>query len=202
MPKTAPNPARKTWCSTAASRLVTSSTATSIASRTSAGTKVTTSANSTMSDGAEPRTAKNSAFLPRMSKSGCARAKPETASNCAPRTAGSRKRRAALARAGVIEDACSTGELLRALDLEPLAERTLERLTVVVGMGACLLAHQQRRDARIGTGRELEHERRSQLREPGQELRHGHVAADRHVVQHGEAERQLRPAAHLERLAL
>src|SRR5438105_6022125 len=45
-----------------------------------------------MSPGVEARAAKNSAFLPRMSKSGWASAKPETARSCAPRTAGSRKR--------------------------------------------------------------------------------------------------------------
>ncbi len=43
---------------------------------------------------------------------------------------------AVLARLRVIEDACSTGELLRALDLEPFSERALEGLTIVVGMGA------------------------------------------------------------------
>ena len=73
-------------------RRVTSSTRSSMPSRISAGASVTTSAKKTMSPGVEPRTAKNSAFLPRMSKSGCASANPETASNCAPRTAGSRKR--------------------------------------------------------------------------------------------------------------
>src|SRR5439155_8164654 len=45
-----------------------------------------------MSPGVEPRAAKNSAFLPRTSKSGWASAKPETARSCAPRPAGSRKR--------------------------------------------------------------------------------------------------------------
>ena len=59
---------------------------------TRAGTKVTTRANRTMSPGVDPRTAKNSAFLPRMSKSGCASAKPDAARSCAPRTAGSRRR--------------------------------------------------------------------------------------------------------------
>ncbi len=62
-----------------APRALTSATATSINSSTTAGTNVTASAKSTMSDGVEPRTAKNSAFLPRMSKSGCASANPDTA---------------------------------------------------------------------------------------------------------------------------
>jgi hypothetical protein len=102
----------------------------------------------------------------------------------------------------VIEDACSTGELLRALDLEPVREGALERLAVVVGMRAGLLAHQEGRDTRIVAGRELDHQRRPELGEPGEELRHRHVAADRHVVQHSEAERQLGTAAGLERLPL
>src|SRR5947207_16013324 len=100
-----------------------------------------------MSDGVEPRAAKNSAFLPRMSKSGCASAKPEAASSCAPRTAGSRQRVAALARLRVIEDACSTCELFDAHDVKPLGERAFEGLPIVVGMRAGLLALQQRRDA-------------------------------------------------------
>ena len=61
---------------------------------------------------------------------------------------------------------------------------------------------EQRRHARIVARRELDHERRAQPREPGQELRHGHVPADRDVVQDGEAQRQLGPAARLERLPL
>src|SRR4051794_607388 len=152
-------------------------------SRISAGASVTTSAKNTMSDGVEPRTAKNSAFLPRMSKSGCASAKPDAASSWAPRTAGSRQRVAALARVRVIEDACSTGELLRALDVESLRERTLERLPIVVRMGPRLLPHQQCCHPGIIAGRELDHQCRAQLREPGEELRHRHVAADRDVVQ-------------------
>src|SRR5262245_38838964 len=116
----------------------------STASSTIGGAKVTTSANRTMSNGVEPRTAKNSAFLPRMSKSGCASAKPVSASSCAPRTAGSRRRPLKLTRSGVIEDACATRELLGADDRKPLGERTLERLAVVVGVGAGLLAHEER----------------------------------------------------------
>src|SRR5207237_50171 len=91
-PKTAPRAARKIRCRTKAAWPLTSSTSTSTASRTRAGTKTTTSPNRRMSPGVEPCAAKNSAFLPRMSKSGCAKAKPETANSWAKRRAGSRRR--------------------------------------------------------------------------------------------------------------
>src|SRR4051812_45196503 len=201
-PNTAPSAPRNTWWSTSPAGRLPAPTAISTASSASAGPKVTTSANRTMSDGVDPRTAKNSAFLPRMSNSGCARANPETASSWAPRTAGSRKRWTRLVRVCVIEDACSTRELFGAHDRKTLGERALERLSIVVGMRPGLLAHEERGDARVLPCRELDDQRRPECGEPGEDLGQGNVPADRDVVDDGQAQGQLRPAALLEGLAL
>ena len=91
-PKTAPRKPRKTRCRTKPAEALSAPTTNSTASSSSAGTNVTTSANTTMSPGVEPRTAKNSAFLPSSENKGCASAKPEAASSCAPRLAGTRRR--------------------------------------------------------------------------------------------------------------
>ena len=141
--------------------------------------------------GVEPRTAKNSAFLPRMSKSGCASANAGGGEQVrATATAGSLMR-GPLARDGVVEDAGPAGELLGALDPEPLGELALERLAVVVRVRARPLA---RRAARPRAGRRASGTR-SRARSRGPRAtrgtrRTGTFPRDDDVVDDREAERR------------
>ena len=67
-------------------------TSSSIPSSASGGTKTMNSAKSTICELVEPRIAKNSGFLLRMSSKGCASAKPESTASCAPLTSAVRRK--------------------------------------------------------------------------------------------------------------
>src|ERR671925_1513971 len=170
---TAERPATKTRCRTRAAGLLTRSTTSSAARNAAGGRSVTASAKSTISRVVEPRMAKNAAFLPRMSSSGCASAKAESTVRCAPFSAASRARESG-AGARKVEDPCARGELLGARDVEALLEAALEPLAPVVGVVVLTLAAEEPRDHRVVGGRELDDEGRAQASPPVDHLRDRH----------------------------
>src|ERR687887_652498 len=198
---TAERPATKRrWSACAAGRLTTS-TKSSAARNAAGGRSVTASAKRTISRVVEPRMAKKAAFLPRMSSSGCASAKAESTVRCAPFRAASRQRESG-AGTRKVEDPCARGELLGARDLEALLEAALEPLAPVVGVVVLALAAEEPRDHRVVGGRELDDERCAETPQPLDHLGDRHVAADREVVDEGEAEREVRRAARAQRAPL
>src|SRR5919201_280083 len=198
---TAERPATKTRCRTRAAGLLTRSTTSSAARNAAGGRSVTASAKSTISRVVEPRMAKKAAFLPRMSRSGCDRAKAESTVRCAPFRAASRQRESG-AGTRKVEDPCARGELLRARDVEALVEAALEPLAPVVGVVVLALAAQEPRDHRVVGGRKLDDERGAQAPQPLDHLDDRHVPADREVVDERQGKREVGRAALRERAAL
>src|SRR5919108_2955002 len=165
---TAARPATKTrWSASAAVRLT--RPARSSAPRSAAGSaNVTASAKSTISVGEEPRTAKKAAFLPRMSSSGWASAKAESASRWAPRVSASRTSLSGRG-ADTVEDALPRSELFGTQHVEALREAPLEPVAPVVGVVAGPLAREEPPDHRILGGWELDHERGVEAPQPVEE---------------------------------
>src|ERR687887_511916 len=198
---TAERPPTKRRCSACAAGRLTRSTRSSAARNVAGGSSVTASAKSTISRVVDPRMAKKAAFLPRMSRSGCASAKAESTVRCAPFRSAQRRRESG---AGMrkVEDPGARGELLGARDVEALLETALEPVAPVVGVVVLALAAQEPRDHRVVGGRELDDDRRAERPQPLDHLRDRHVAADREVVDEREAEREVRRAALGQRAAL
>src|SRR5919108_1755408 len=195
---TAARPATNTrWRASAKARLA-SRARSSAASSAAGSANVTARAKSTISCGGEPRTAKKAAFLPRMSRSGWASAKAESASRWAPRVSAQRRPLSGRG-ADTVEDALPRSELFGTQHVEALREAPLEPVAPVVGVVAGPLAREEPPDHRILGGWELDHERGVEAPQPVEELGDGHVAADREVVDEGEAEREVRGSARCER---
>src|SRR5919205_469967 len=187
---TALRPATKSRWSALASGRLTRSAATSRARSTAGRANVTASAKRTICVLDEPRTAKNAAFWPRMSSSGWASAKAESAVRWAPFRSAQRRRGSARG-AGKGENPGARGELLGARDVEALPEAALEPVAPVVGVVVLALAAQEPRDHRVVGGRELDDDGRAEAPQPVDDLHDRHVAADREVVDEREAERQV-----------
>src|SRR5436190_9728993 len=199
---TATSPATKTRWSTSDATGLKSRTSSSTPSRTSGGTRVTASANSTIWELVERRTEKNSGLRPRMSSSGSASAKPESTASWAPRTRAARAKAGSALGARKVKRSSSGSERLRARDLEALGEALLEPVGPVVGMVSGPLPRQQSAGHRIFRRDELDHERPRHAAKPVEELGHGDVAGDRDVVDKCEGKRQLGSAAVEQRAAL
>ena len=104
--------------------------------------------------------AKNSGFLPRMSSSGWASAKAERTARWAPFRRAQRVRLGSGPRSDKVEDPGSGRELLRALDVEALAQALLEPFLLVVGMIAGALPREQPAHHRVVGRRKLDYEGR------------------------------------------
>src|SRR5438067_1177757 len=191
---TATRPATNTRCRASPKARPARPARSSAASSAAGSANVTASAKRTISVGVEPRTAKKAAFLPRMSSSGWASAKAESASRWAPRIS-ARRSSDSDSGADKVEDALPRRELLGAGDGEALAEATLEPVAPVVGVVVGPLAGDEPRDHRILGRRELDDERGVEAAQPVDDLGDRHVAADREVVDEREAEREVGRAA-------
>src|ERR671927_992019 len=152
---TALSPATKRRWSELASGRLTRQAATSVARSTAGRANVTTSAKRTICVLDEPRTAKNAAFLPRMSSSGWASANAESAVRWAPFRSAQRRRGSA-AGTRKVEDPRARRELLGSRDVEALREAALEPVAPVVGVVVLALAAQKPRHHRVVGGRELD----------------------------------------------
>src|SRR5690349_20147566 len=128
---------------------LTARTRSSTASSASGGTSVTARAKRTICVLVERRTEKNSGFLPRMSRSGSARAKPESTASWAPRTSAVRVRLGSVLRARKVKGPGTACELFRAHDVEALVEALLEPVGPVVGVVYGPLPRQQSAGHRV-----------------------------------------------------
>src|SRR3989440_9345199 len=90
----------------------------------------------------------------------------------------------------VEQDACPRAKLLAPADVEVFAEVSLEDVELIVGVRALALCGEERLHHWIVAGRELDHERRAELREPVDELAERDVAGDRHVADEREREHE------------
>src|SRR2546423_3596298 len=104
-------------------------------------------------------------------------------------------RRCALrVRRRVEQGACPRAKLLAPADVEVFAEVSLEDVELIVGVQALALCGEERLHHWIVAGRELDHERRAELREPVDELAERDVAGDRHMVDERERDHEVGPA--------